>query len=92
MRVLGILLFLLFVIIGVVFGALNADMVSYDLVFTHASLPKGAALIAAAVLGWLLGGALLWLLAVMPLKRRLRRERARMTSMEQGTVAGKHSA
>ncbi|MDN5923500.1 MAG: DUF1049 domain-containing protein [Xanthomonadales bacterium] len=77
MRVLAILLLLVFAIIGVIFGALNADMVAYDLVFAHVNLPKGAALIAALVLGWILGGVLVWLLSARPNQRRLRKsERA----------------
>lgn len=75
MRLLVILIVLLFAAAGVVFGALNADLVNYDLVFTHVDLPKGAALIAALLAGWILGGLLVWLFAVQPMRRRLRRAR-----------------
>lgn len=56
MRLLVILLLLLFIAAGIVLGALNADLVGYDLAFAHIELPKGAALLAALVVGWLLGG------------------------------------
>lgn len=83
MRVLAILLVLIFAVVGVIFGALNADMVSYDLVFAHVQLPKGAALFAALVLGWVLGGVLVWLLSAHPVRRRLKKtERALATTNE----------
>ena len=58
-----------------VFGALNADLVSYDLVFTRFAMPKGAALLGMLLAGWILGGLLVWLFAVQPLKRELARTR-----------------
>jgi uncharacterized integral membrane protein len=69
----AIILLILFALAGVVFGALNADMVTYDLAFASVTLPKGAALLAALLIGWILGGVLVWLLSAHPLKRRLAR-------------------
>lgn len=60
MRFLVLLVVLLFVAAGIVLGALNVDMVRYDLAFAHVSLPKGAALLAALCVGWLLGGLTAW--------------------------------
>ena len=50
-----------FIAAGVVVGALNADMVGYDLGFAHVHLPKGAALLVILIIGWLLGGLTAWL-------------------------------
>lgn len=74
MRLTAILILLLFVAAGVVLGALNADLVSYDLAFVQLRLPKGAALLGALGLGWLLGGLTAWL-GIGLRQRRRRRER-----------------
>ncbi|MDO1527303.1 lipopolysaccharide assembly protein LapA domain-containing protein [Fulvimonas sp. R45] len=76
MRPIVILILLLFAAAGVVLGALNADLVSYDLGFARMQLPKGAALLGALVLGWLLGGMTAWL-GVSSRHRRQRRREAR---------------
>lgn len=62
------LIIVLFVLAGIVFGALNVAMVGYDLGFAQVHVPKGAALLAALVAGWLLGGVVAWL--GMGVKRR----------------------
>ncbi len=51
---------LVFVAAGVMLGVLNADSVNYDLGFAHLHLPKGAALLLALGIGWLLGGLSAW--------------------------------
>ena len=61
MRLIVILLLLLFIAGGVVLGALNADLVGYDLAFARVQVPKGAALLAVLALGWILGGLTAWL-------------------------------
>ncbi|MET0332494.1 MAG: DUF1049 domain-containing protein [Dyella sp.] len=73
MRLTAILILLLCVAVGVVLGALNADLVSYDLAFVQLRLPKGAALLCALGLGWLLGGLTAWL--GLSLRQRRRREK-----------------
>lgn len=60
MRILILVLLLVCVAAGVVFGALNAGLVPFDFGFARLDLPKGAALLAAVVLGWLLGGLTAW--------------------------------
>jgi uncharacterized integral membrane protein len=60
MRILTIILIVLCVVLGVLFGALNAGLVGYDFGFARADLPKGASLLTALVLGWLLGGFTAW--------------------------------
>ena len=76
MRLIVTLVLLLFVAAGVALGALNADLVGYDLGFARFQLPKGAALLAAMALGWLLGGLTAWLGTSMR-HRRQRRQLAR---------------
>jgi len=73
MRLIVTLILLLFIAAGIVLGALNADLVAYDLGFARLSLPKGAALLLALVIGWLLGGLTAWL-GVSSRQSRLRRK------------------
>ena len=61
MRLLAIIILVIFIALGVVLGALNADLVGYDFAFWQVQLPKGAALLGALILGWLLGGLTAWL-------------------------------
>lgn len=77
MRLLAIIILLLFVAAGIVLGALNADLVGYDLGFAQLQLPKGAALLGALLIGWLLGGLTAWL-GVMMRQRSQRRLQLRM--------------
>lgn len=76
MRMLAIIILLIFIAAGIVLGALNADLVGYDLAFARVQLPKGAALLGAVVIGWLLGGLTAWL-GVSSLQRRQRRQQWR---------------
>jgi len=76
MRLIALLFLLLFVAAGIVFGALNADLVPFDLGFARLSLPKGGAMLAAVLVGWILGGITAWLGTSYALRRRHRRERA----------------
>lgn len=73
MRLIVILLLVFFVAAGIVVGALNADLVGYDFAFARVQLPKGAALLAALVIGWFLGGLTAWL--GMGVRRRRQRGR-----------------
>ncbi|WP_158884683.1 LapA family protein [Rhodanobacter sp. L36] len=73
MRLIVIFILVIFIAAGVVLGALNADMVSYDLAFAQMRLPKGAALLSAMLIGWVLGGLTAWL-GVSSERRRAQRE------------------
>ena len=75
MRLIALLILVLSVVAGVVVGALNADPVSYDLAFFQLTLPKGAGLLVAMVIGWMLGGMTAWLGMSLRHRRVLRRER-----------------
>ncbi|MHB1058976.1 MAG: lipopolysaccharide assembly protein LapA domain-containing protein [Rhodanobacter sp.] len=77
MRLLAIIVLVLFIAAGIVLGALNADLVGYDLAFVQVQLPKGAALLGAMVIGWLLGGLTAWL-GVSSRQRSQRRQQLRM--------------
>lgn len=72
MRLLILLVVIAFVALGVLLGALNADLVHYDFGFASLALPKGAALLAALLVGWLLGGLTAWLGGVGRSGKRLR--------------------
>ena len=61
MRLALVLVLLVFVVFGAVFGALNSERIVVDFYFWQPSVPKGAVLISAVVLGWLLGGLVAWL-------------------------------
>ncbi|WP_426688711.1 lipopolysaccharide assembly protein LapA domain-containing protein [Rhodanobacter ginsengiterrae] len=74
MRLLAIIILLTFVAAGIVLGALNADLVGYDLGFAQFQLPKGAALLGAVVIGWLLGGLTAWLGVSTRQRRQQRRQ------------------
>jgi uncharacterized integral membrane protein len=77
MRLIVMLLLLLFIAGGVILGALNADLVGYDLAFARIQVPKGAALLAMLALGWILGGLTAWL-GVTAGHRRERRRAAKV--------------
>lgn len=72
MRVGIVIPVLLFVLLGALFGALNAERITLDFYFVAFAIPKGAALLAALLAGWLLGGLVVWLAQVARLKRQLR--------------------
>jgi len=72
MRLALILIALVFVAFGAVFGALNAEAVVFDLYFATWTLPKGAALLAALLLGWFVGGLVVYVSLVPRLRRRVR--------------------
>jgi lipopolysaccharide assembly protein A len=72
MRLALIIAVILFVVFGAVFGALNAERITIDFYFFQPSVPKGAVLIAAVVLGWLLGGLVAWIAPRPRIHRELR--------------------
>jgi putative membrane protein len=72
MRLVWILLILVFAAAGAIFGALNSDAVDYDFYFATLHAQKGAVLIIAVLIGWLLGGALVYFGLVLRLRSRLR--------------------
>lgn len=72
MRLIVIFILVFFAAVGMVVGALNAGLVGYDFAFARVQLPKGAALLAALMLGWLLGGLTAWLGVSLRHRRRMK--------------------
>ena len=89
MRLGVVMLMLLAVVFGATFGALNSDRVAFDLYFHELLLPKGAALLAALVLGWVSGGLLVWLVRVRRLRRELRSTKRMLRDLRVGTGSQK---
>ena len=82
MRLALIIVVLVFVVFGAVFGALNAERIMIDFYFWQPSVPKGAVLLAAVVIGWLLGGLVAWLARVPRLHRDLRETRRQLRAAQ----------
>ena len=74
MRLIKALVALLFVAVGVLFGALNRTPVSIDLGFLAiARANLGTSLLAAVLFGAIIAGLVLTVAVVWPLRRQLRR-------------------
>ncbi len=84
MRLGVVVLILLAVVFGATFGALNAEHIVLDLYLTEVSLPKGAALLAFLLLGWIFGGLLIWFVRVRQLRRELRVVRRSLRDLRSG--------
>jgi putative membrane protein len=72
MRLGLILLALLFVAFGVVFGALNGERIVLDFYFNVLTVPKGAAVLSALLVGWFVGGLVVYVSQVPRLRRRVK--------------------
>lgn len=77
MRLLQLLLALLFVAAGVVFGALNPQTTMLDFYYLHQSVGVGVALLVALLIGASLGGMAISVGVVWPLRRKLRQSHKR---------------
>jgi uncharacterized integral membrane protein len=78
MRLAIVIVIVLFVVLGAVFGALNAERIALDLYFWQPSVPKGALILSAVVVGWLLGGIVAWLAPRPRIHRELRETRRQL--------------
>ena len=85
-----IFLVLLFAIAGAAFGALNSQAIELDFYFATLTLVKGGVVLGALLVGWILGGLLVYLSLVLPLRRRLRVQSRRIKQLE--ADARRHSA
>jgi len=73
-----VVLILLSVAFGAIFGALNSERIALDFYFVDLQLAKGAVLLATLLLGWILGGLLVWFAHVRRLRSELRRCRRQL--------------
>ena len=80
-----IFLVLLFAIAGAAFGALNSQPIELDFYFAKLTVVKGGVVLGVLLLGWLLGGLLVYLSLVLPLRRRLRVQARHVKQLEAET-------
>jgi uncharacterized integral membrane protein len=73
MRLLQLLIALLFVVAGVLVGALNPQSMNLDFYYRHVEVGVGVGILSAVLAGALLGGFAVTIGVVWPLQRRLRR-------------------
>ena len=80
----GLIVFLVFAfaVAGASFGALNGQAIELDFYFGTLTLVKGGVVIGALLLGWLLGGLLVYIGLVLPLRRRVRVQSRRLKQLE----------
>lgn len=80
----GLIVFLVFAfaVAGASFGALNGQPIELDFYFGTLTLVKGGVVIGALLLGWLLGGLLVYVGLVLPLRRKLRLQSRRLKQLE----------
>jgi uncharacterized integral membrane protein len=82
MRLALVILIILFVVLGAIFGALNSERIVLDLYFWQPSVPKGALILTAVVIGWLAGGIVAWLAPRPRIHRELRETRRRLREVQ----------
>jgi len=85
----GLIVFLVFVfaVAGAAFGALNSQPIELDFYFGTLTLVKGGVVLGALLLGWMLGGLLVYVALVLPLRRRLRVQARRLKQLEAAAQA-----
>ncbi|HEX3122935.1 MAG TPA: lipopolysaccharide assembly protein LapA domain-containing protein [Rhodanobacteraceae bacterium] len=85
----GLIAFLVFVfaVAGAAFGALNSQPIELDFYFGTLTLVKGGVVLGALLLGWMLGGLLVYVALVLPLRRRLRVQARRLKQFEAAAQA-----
>jgi uncharacterized integral membrane protein len=84
MRLALVILIVVFVVLGAIFGALNAERITLDLYFWQPSVPKGALILSAVVVGWLAGGIVAWLAPRPRIHRELRETRRQLREAQSG--------
>ena len=70
-----IIVTVLAIVLGLLVGILNHDVVPVDLLWVQLNWPLGLLLMAALALGVLIGLSLAWLFTVLPLRLKLRKAR-----------------
>ncbi len=79
-RVLFIVVVILAVALGLLVGTLNSAVVNVDLLWVQLEWPLGLVILSAAAIGLFLGLVLAWLFSILPLRARLRRQRAQQVA------------
>ena len=79
-RVLFIVVVILAVALGLLVGTLNSAVVNVDLLWVQLEWPLGLVILSAAAVGLFLGLILAWLFSILPLRARLRRQRAQQSA------------
>lgn len=77
-----VLLVFVFAVAGASFGALNSQAIELNFYFGTLTVVKGGIVIGTLLLGWFLGGLLVYLGLVLPLRRRLRMQSRRVKQLE----------
>ena len=85
MRLILIVLLLIVMAGGALFGALNGRPVLLDLYFVQVEIPLGVALLTSLVAGWLLGGLVQWFGHVPRLRRDLCAATVRLRALERAS-------
>lgn len=82
MRILQALIALLFVVAGVLFGALNPQAVTIDFGFWSTQRPVGVVILLALLVGVVLGGLVIGVGVMWPPRRQIRKPSRRPTRAE----------
>jgi len=83
-RILFFVVAILALVVGVLVGTLNSEVVAVDLLWVRLEWPLGLVILCAAAAGLFLGLILAWLFSILPLRARLRRERSRANGVAGG--------
>lgn len=81
MRISVVVFALVAIALGAMFGALNAERIDFDFYVTQVALPKGALLLAFLLVGWIVGGLVVWVSQVGRLRRELRAARRELRQL-----------
>ena len=85
-RLLFIVVVVLAVMLGLLVGTLNSDLVNVDLLWVQLEWPLGLLILSSAALGLLLGIVLAWFFSVLPLRAQLRKTRSRDAQASPGAL------
>lgn len=77
-----ILVAVIAIVIGLLVGTLNADLVRLDLLWVQFELPLGLAILLGFSLGIILGLSMIYFARVLPLRLQLRKARAMASNQE----------
>ncbi|MEO5626453.1 MAG: lipopolysaccharide assembly protein LapA domain-containing protein [Dokdonella sp.] len=82
MRLILILLTLIVIASGAIFGALNGARIPVDFYFFQTDVPTGVGLLGMLLIGWLLGGLVAWLGQTRRLRHESRKARVHLHELD----------